>query len=175
MNILTESLGLHQWTDFATDVHMILSCSETSARTSLSFSRLCHRHVRNYITYGQGITRCYSSCQCCVAISRVGFQEGIKILTSCSKYQGIYGYLVHPEMFSILLSWQSLANNQVIPSGGYVYLLVYVMMCSHTAWAKQNELLVVGPSPKRQQLGVIRQARSFRQTPIVSSFVCTRN
>jgi len=31
------------------------------------------------------------------------------------------------------------------------------------------DVIVVGPSPKRQQLGVIRQARSFRQTPIVST------
>ena len=63
--------------------------------TSCVFSLI----VPNDITQGQGVT---TTASITVAISRVGFQEAIKILTGTTKYEGTDGYFW--TIFLILLS-----------------------------------------------------------------------
>ena len=46
-----------------------------------------------YVTQGESVAKHFYNCQYYVAISRVVFQEAIKILTGIAKFQGIGGYV----------------------------------------------------------------------------------
>ena len=53
-------------------------------------SCIFHTKVPSYVIQGQGGVVIYCHCQYYVAISTVGFQEAINILTGSTKYQGTY-------------------------------------------------------------------------------------